>query len=78
MQRDVLRTQPVTGGCVRRGGGDADLDDAIMVVGQVWQWRPVLAQCVVAGVGVVVVVTVRNICRPEQTHGITSAAGKLP
>lgn len=70
MQGDVPRTQPVS--------GDADLDDAIMVVGQVWQRRPVLAQCVVAGVGVVVVVTVRNICRAEQTHGITSAAGKLP
>lgn len=37
------------------------LDGAVMVVGEVRQWRPVLAQCVVAGVGVVVVVTVRNI-----------------
>lgn len=37
------------------------LDGAVMVVGEVWQWRPVLAQCVIAGVGVVVVVTVRNI-----------------
>lgn len=37
------------------------LDGAVVVVGEVWQWRPVLAQCVVAGVGVVVVVTVRNI-----------------
>lgn len=48
-----------------------------MVVGEVWQRGPVLAQCVVAGVGVVVVVTVRNICRPKQTHRITSAAVKF-
>lgn len=37
------------------------LDGAVVVVGEVWQRRPVLAQRVVAGVGVVVVVTVRNI-----------------
>lgn len=37
------------------------LDGAVVVVGEVWQRRPVLAQCVVAGVGVVMVVTVRNI-----------------
>lgn len=54
------------------------LDGAVVVVGQVGQRRSVLAQSVVAGVGVVVVVTVRNICRPKQTHGITSAAVKLP
>lgn len=37
------------------------LDDAVVVVGEVRQRRPVLAQRVVAGVGVVVMVTVRNL-----------------
>lgn len=49
------------------------LDGAIVVVGQVRQWRPVLAQCVVAGVGVVVVVTVRNIW--DSIFRIDRAAG---
>lgn len=44
---------------------DIHLDGAVVVVGEVWQRRPVLAQCVVAGVGVVMVVTVRNICRTK-------------
>lgn len=44
---------------------DIHLDGAVVVVGEVWQRRPVLAQCVVAGVGVVMVVTVRNICRKK-------------
>lgn len=56
---------------------DIHLDGAVVVVGEVRQRRPVLAQCVVAGVGVVVVVTVRNICGPKQTHGITTAAVKI-
>lgn len=38
-----------------------------MVVRDVWQWGPVLAQCVVTGIGVVVVVTVRNICQAKHT-----------
>lgn len=45
--------------------GDIHLD-AVVVIGEVRQRRPVLAQCVVAGVGVVVVITVRNICRPDN------------
>lgn len=49
---------------------DIHLDGAVVVIGEVRQRRPVLAQCVVAGVGVVVVVTVRNICRPKQTHHV--------
>lgn len=49
--------------------GDAHLNGAVVVVGQVRQRRPVLAQRVVAGVGIVMVVAVRQICkRPEQTH----------
>lgn len=39
------------------------LDDAAVVVGEVWQRRLVLVQRVVAGVGVVMMVTVRNVCR---------------
>lgn len=39
------------------------LDDAAVVVGEVRQRRLVLVQRVVAGVGVVMVVTVRNVCR---------------
>lgn len=37
------------------------LDGAVVVVGEVRQWRPVLTQRVVTWVGVVMVVTVRNI-----------------
>lgn len=44
-----------------------------MVVGEVRQRRPVLAQRVVAGVGVVVVVTVRNIW--DGVLGVDGAAG---
>lgn len=46
-------------------GDGVHLNGAVVVVGEVRQRGPVLAQCVVAGVGVVVVVAVRNICRPK-------------
>lgn len=42
------------------------LDGVVVVVRDVWQWGPVLAQCVVTGIGVVVVVTVRNICQAKH------------
>lgn len=38
----------------------------VVVVRDVWQWGPVLAQCVVTGIGVVVVVTVRNVCQAKH------------
>lgn len=41
-----------------------------MVVGDVRQWGPVLAQCVVTGIGVVVVVTERNICHAKHTESV--------
>lgn len=49
------------------------LDGAVVVVGEVRQRRPVLAQCVVAGVGVVVVVAVWNIW--NSVFRVDSAAG---
>lgn len=41
------------------------LDAVLMVVGQMWQWWLVFSQRVVARVGVVLVVTMWNICRDK-------------
>lgn len=57
----------------RGGGTGPHLDDAVVVVGEVRQRGPALAQRVVAGVGVVVVVAVRNLCRPPQNTNSTSS-----